>query len=282
MSITATGHFFQDRILTPKALGAFGAAALRDGVLTGCGMSLSGTTLSVQPGYIIACGRVIQIASGSITVSGDGYVTAAITNADRAETSGGTTVTIGFQASEPAANTDINLTASSYTCAIAKVSGGAVTPISAVNEGTALTRLWYNTSSPLEVADGEVVTGIDFSTYSWFYILFQRYPKSAYAEGKSVYGQLFYIPQDSTEYDLMKTSASDTESYSNGIYYRSSLLVQNDATGGGADYVYSRGLTFFRDQSAIMFHQGRYRLWSGGQSTANAGAHVPILIYGVR
>lgn len=47
------GIFFQNQILTPQGLGAFGAAALSDGVLCGC--EISGGTMAA--GFVICGGR---------------------------------------------------------------------------------------------------------------------------------------------------------------------------------------------------------------------------------
>lgn len=65
------GSFFPYQVIPAKALGAFGAKAVRDGVLDGCGVSYVGTALTIGKGLLIACGRVMEI-SGDVTLAVDG------------------------------------------------------------------------------------------------------------------------------------------------------------------------------------------------------------------
>lgn len=65
------GVFFPNQVIPAKALGAFAAKTVTDGVLSGCDISYGGTVLTVGKGYLIACGRVMEISTtATVTVSG--------------------------------------------------------------------------------------------------------------------------------------------------------------------------------------------------------------------
>lgn len=59
------GIFFENQILTAQGLGAFGDAALSDGILTGCEVSYSNHGFSVSEGYIVVRGRVIKVGANT-------------------------------------------------------------------------------------------------------------------------------------------------------------------------------------------------------------------------
>ena len=65
------GSFFPYQVIPSKALGALGAKAVRDGVLTGCAVSFTGTALTVGKGFLVACGRVMEVP-GAVTLAIDG------------------------------------------------------------------------------------------------------------------------------------------------------------------------------------------------------------------
>lgn len=65
------GSFFPYQVIPSKALGALGAKAVRDGVLTGCAVSFTGTALTIGKGFLIACGRVMEVP-GAVTLAIDG------------------------------------------------------------------------------------------------------------------------------------------------------------------------------------------------------------------
>ena len=69
------GITFDNQTVAAKDHGALFAGILDDGVVSGCALSFSGSTLTIAPGYLIACGRLIRnTASQSVTVTGSsGY-----------------------------------------------------------------------------------------------------------------------------------------------------------------------------------------------------------------
>ena len=66
-----SGVFFGNRVLPAKGLGMFSRAALTDGILTGFGLSSAGAQLTVEAGYMIACGRVFQLPQAKTLTIGD-------------------------------------------------------------------------------------------------------------------------------------------------------------------------------------------------------------------
>lgn len=71
-----SGAFFSNRPLPAKALGAFARAAVPDGILSGCDLSYTGSTLTVAAGMMIACGRVFSLPEAkslSLTGATSGY-----------------------------------------------------------------------------------------------------------------------------------------------------------------------------------------------------------------
>ena len=63
------GIFFENQILTAKGLGAFANAAVSDGILTGCKVSISGTSVTIDEGHIMICGRVVKIPQRSFSIA---------------------------------------------------------------------------------------------------------------------------------------------------------------------------------------------------------------------
>lgn len=63
MSETIRGITFAEQSVTPADDAIVRRAILGDGVLTGCDISYSGSTLTMAAGYIIACGRTFQITA---------------------------------------------------------------------------------------------------------------------------------------------------------------------------------------------------------------------------
>lgn len=60
MSANFAGVTFPWQKVTPADDGAVRKAALSDGILFGCGLSYSGSTLTMQPGQCMVCGRQIK------------------------------------------------------------------------------------------------------------------------------------------------------------------------------------------------------------------------------
>ena len=63
MSNTFRGITFSDQAVTPSDDAIVRRAILPDGILTGCEVSYSGSTLTMASGYIIACGRTLHHVS---------------------------------------------------------------------------------------------------------------------------------------------------------------------------------------------------------------------------
>ena len=65
------GITFSAQNVTPKDDGALYNALYGDGILDGCELAISGDDLVIQPGYIIACGRVCHVdGATSVDLSG--------------------------------------------------------------------------------------------------------------------------------------------------------------------------------------------------------------------
>lgn len=69
--INLPGVTFAEQRVTPAADATFQSAALTDGRLKGCSMSFSAYTLTIQPGYLLVAGRIIEVDTvKSIAVDG--------------------------------------------------------------------------------------------------------------------------------------------------------------------------------------------------------------------
>lgn len=76
------GVNFDNQTVTAKDHGRLFEYILEDGVLTGCALSFSGTSLMIAPGYLIAAGREMKLtASTTVTVDGatSGYARVLLT-----------------------------------------------------------------------------------------------------------------------------------------------------------------------------------------------------------
>ena len=63
MSEFFSGVTFSQQRVTPADTAVFQRAVLSDGILTGCGLSYSGYTLTMAPGELVACGRAFKHVS---------------------------------------------------------------------------------------------------------------------------------------------------------------------------------------------------------------------------
>lgn len=82
MSVFLTGVTFAHQRVTPSDDGAVFAAALSDGIATGCNMTRVGSTIRIASGKLIACGRVARVpAAQDIPVTGasSGYARIVLT-----------------------------------------------------------------------------------------------------------------------------------------------------------------------------------------------------------
>lgn len=70
MSVYLTPVTFENQFITPSDDGAAWAACMTDGISSGCVLSLSGTTLTLAAGKIVAAGRTARVdAAKTFTVS---------------------------------------------------------------------------------------------------------------------------------------------------------------------------------------------------------------------
>lgn len=82
MSEMFSGVSFPWQKVTPSDDAAARRAQLSDGILFGCGISYSGTTLTMQPGQAIACGRQFRhtaVEDWAITGATSGYARLVLT-----------------------------------------------------------------------------------------------------------------------------------------------------------------------------------------------------------
>lgn len=63
MSEFFSGVTFSQQRVTPADTAVFQRAVLSDGIITGCGLSYSGYTLTMAPGELVACGRAFKHVS---------------------------------------------------------------------------------------------------------------------------------------------------------------------------------------------------------------------------
>lgn len=61
MSVYLTPVTFENQFITPSDDGAAWAACMTDGISAGCALSLSGTTLTLAAGKIVAAGRTARV-----------------------------------------------------------------------------------------------------------------------------------------------------------------------------------------------------------------------------
>lgn len=67
------GIFFENQYLTATGLGAFGNGCLSDGILTGCGITINGDTVTIGEGFIVVRGRVFYVSETTISTIETGY-----------------------------------------------------------------------------------------------------------------------------------------------------------------------------------------------------------------
>ena len=68
-AIVGDGLFFENQILTAKGLGAFGECTMRDGIVSGCTVSVSSMSATIGEGYIVIGGRLFHIDQQTINFS---------------------------------------------------------------------------------------------------------------------------------------------------------------------------------------------------------------------
>lgn len=119
--------------VTHKNDGAYRCSVTPDGILQGCAMTYSGTTLTIASGYMMICGREVYLSAAEAytipTTAAYAYLKYTISESNGTITS---SVAASSTAS-PSAGTqgDINASGTTYGCVIAvmSISGVAITGI---------------------------------------------------------------------------------------------------------------------------------------------------------
>lgn len=135
MSGNIRGITFAEQTVTPADDAIVRRAILGDGILTGCEVSYSGSTLTMAAGYIIACGRAFQITAAqnwAVVDATSGFarllVTLDLTKTATEETFGQIEFSLEYAASEDGflalVQEDINLSGAKYQIVAAVVSLG--------------------------------------------------------------------------------------------------------------------------------------------------------------
>ena len=73
MSVYLTPVTFENQFITPSDDGAAWAACMTDGISSGCALSLSGTTLTLAAGKIVAAGRTARVDSAQTFTIANNY-----------------------------------------------------------------------------------------------------------------------------------------------------------------------------------------------------------------
>lgn len=68
MSVALTPVTFEGQHIAPSDDGAAWAACMTDGIASGCAISVSGSTVSITAGKVIAAGRMARVANGSVSI----------------------------------------------------------------------------------------------------------------------------------------------------------------------------------------------------------------------
>lgn len=142
MSENIRGITFAEQAVTPADDAIVRRAMLGDGVLTGCEVTYSGSTLTLAPGYIIACGRSFQITTAQnwAVVDATSGVARLLLSIDLTQTATEETFNqISFSIEYAAAEDgfvdliqeDINLSGTKYqiVCAVVSLGTGGITGI---------------------------------------------------------------------------------------------------------------------------------------------------------
>lgn len=142
MSENIRGITFAEQAVTPADDAIVRRAILGDGVLTGCEVTYSGSTLTLASGYIIACGRSFQITTAQNFAVVDAtsgvarlLLTIDLTQTATEETFNQISFSIEYAAAEDGfvdlIQDDINLSGTKYqiVCAVVSLGTGGITGI---------------------------------------------------------------------------------------------------------------------------------------------------------
>lgn len=269
------GSFFDKQVVPSRALGAFAASTLGDGIITGCELSYSGNVLSISRGHLIAGGRLMEIPaeisvslSGSVTGYGrviiqiDLTKTATKTEFEQVDilTDYSTTLT-GFGT---LTQQNINLDGTIYQmpfCVCSLGSGGItgiVESAAQLRPRTGFSRLYRNPAPTASFAAQQVdIPGM--SKFNTFLIGHRAY---ADEEDTSLRWEIFRIePEERVAGGEIKFN-----------------LFSHWTTTSWGDAMYQRRFWINLEEEYFRFHKG----WAGGGSTGTDNKiNVPFVIYGL-
>lgn len=69
MAVTAIPVTFEGCHIAPSDDGAAWAACMTDGISSGCAITISGTTVTVGAGKVVAAGRLVRVTGGDVTIN---------------------------------------------------------------------------------------------------------------------------------------------------------------------------------------------------------------------
>ena len=278
------GIFFENQILTAKGLGAFGNSALSDGVLTGCKASISGTSVTIEEGYIIICGRVVKIPQQSFTLaSSSTYAySAVIATVDTTAASGETT----FE--------QVSLSVSNGTTDVMSPIANVHSGYDSVNQFTYDINMSGSTASTwiaifrVDSRQSSVVA-YNYAIANSMDLLWKNPSPTSGFDGSTFATKFPTL----SKYDAVLITYRRTNESSNYGYYRSSLIcpfgdsgnytytLANTSLDGTSNYtivVRERDVTINPSTGTITFTTG----WRSGGSSGSTGTIIPLEIYGLR
>lgn len=184
------GIFFENQILTAQGLGAFGDAALSDGILTGFyPIGSTSQSLTVPEGYMVIRGRVfkvpettLRITTGSSSVAYTAIIVTVDTTQGSTEESFNQVSMAVSQGSSIAAVTatmtsDINMTGTTASAVLAILNTSTSSPtVLGYNRsvGKSLRQLWTRDSTQPMSPNGDTVTIPTLCAYDAALVVFRR------------------------------------------------------------------------------------------------------------
>lgn len=265
------GIFFENQILTAQGLGAFGDAALSDGILTGF-YPIGGTsqTLTVPEGYMAIRGRVfkvpqttLRITTGSSSVAYTSIIVTVDTTQGSTEESFNQVSMAVSQGSSIAAVTatttsDINMTGTSASAVLAIINTSTSSPtVLGYNRavGKSLRQIWTSENSA-QAMSATTLSIPNLCAYDAALVVFRR------AVDSSWFMSMICPYEKGVDSDY---------SYSLSAPYISTGLY---------NYTHQRLVTFNGAKGTAVFTNG----WYAGGGTAGANSSnvcIPHAIYGM-
>lgn len=266
--MSVNGLFFPNRYLTPDGLGAFGAAAVSEGILDGGAVTVSGARATLAAAWISCGGRVLYASAGQYSLGGNYTVIYAKVDTTKTSTAesfsqaelGAVSVSAlaeaygimsGANASYPAS--DVNMGGTVRYVWLALVSYLDSTPaVMAVNRARAASsgqKLWEN-PAPTALFAAQTLTLPQMAGYNAFLIVCRR---NSTSELRSA----------------MLCPAPDTSELGFSI---------SASEAGSATYHRQRNVYIDRSAGTIRFSSG----WLNGSGADNNYVLIPFEIYGLR